>query len=154
MLIQVTTTHGKPFWCANIRFGPQPTRLWLGDGRPRDASLERVTSEQLARMEQFTGDHGPLFIEKDPIRITTGERDEQFDKLREELGRAERRAAELREQLDAATRRADELVERNENMAGKLAGFEALLAEERERTTAAEKRAAEAGRKSKGGRKS
>lgn len=133
MLIQVTTTHGQPFWCADIRFGPQPQRFWLGDSAPRHPQLECITGEQLARMEQFTGDHGPLYIEKGPSLMVTEMRDE----LRDELD-------QMREQLDQAERRARELADDNEQLRGRLAGYESSLAEEREKSARAAQRIAEA----------
>lgn len=121
MLIQVTTTHGKPFWCADIRFEPRPKRLWLGDDPPPDRRLPRITHAQLARLERFTGDHGPLFIERGVELADAG------DELRELRDQVQALMAER----DQAVERVAALAEENESLSGRLAGLEATLAEER-----------------------
>jgi hypothetical protein len=153
MLIQVLTTHGKTFWCADIELGPRPTRLWVGDkGGPR--GLQRITAAQLARMEGLSGDNGPLYIEQNPALAEPEKDDDLRKRLAEREQELEFAAASLDElgrSLEAAERHAAGLQEVNEGLTRRARGLEERLAEAEKRATEtaaraddAEKRAAEA----------
>lgn len=152
MLIQVTTTHGKPFWCADIQFRPRPTRLWCGDAKSPDANMQTITAAQLVHMEQFTGEHGPLYIEKEPtFSRQASELFAEYSAACDELARVERRATDLAAENEQLRGRLGELEAQvaaqgdgNERLRGQVAGLEAHVAELKASAAVAEKRAIEA----------
>lgn len=95
MLIQVTTKTGQEFWRAGIKFGPRPTRLWVGPGKAPDRKLQVIDKAALAKIEASAGEHGPLLVEKDAPHLRS-------DDARAELARKDARIAELERDLEAA----------------------------------------------------
>ena len=127
MLLQVNTTHGKTFWCANQRFEPRPRRLWCSDGEP-PGDAERITPAQLRRIETFTGDHGPLFVERDVPPMRAAELDDLHATVETLTASNKKLKKQLRETRAAAKQRDGEL----ETLRGQVASLEAALAESQE----------------------
>lgn len=145
MLIQVTTKHGKKFRRAGMRFGPRPRRLWVGEAAPPDSSITRIGTDTLARLEQATGDDGPLFIERDvpsiadtntescvvALREQIIELEKARDKATKRAKKAENDLAKGKKATEALRAKLDENERARETLQGTVASYEAALAETR-----------------------
>jgi chromosome segregation ATPase len=144
MLIQVTTKHGKPFRRAGLTFGPRPTRLWVGKDKPPDRRIQVIGADALARLEQASGERGPLIIERDVPHLRSADAEAELAAAAAERDDLARRLAGLDAQLAEEQARADTLAADLDRAHGRIQELERANAAAMERVNTLELAAVEA----------